>query len=92
MTAAGEGEEGGGWVVTDVEQADSLGGSPVKWVGTRLALFKPGTCRCRCSSSNSFHEPSAREVTSKSFGVAHLHHASQRMSLQDWRSVCVWGG
>lgn len=59
----------------------------MKWVGTRLALFKPGTCRCRCSSSNSFHEPSAREVTSNSFGMAHLHRASLRMSLQDWCSV-----
>lgn len=56
-------------------------------VGTRLALFKPGTCRCRCSSSNSFHEPSVREVTSNSFGMAHLHRASQRRSLQDWSSV-----
>lgn len=72
---------------TDGEQAGRLGGSPVKWVGTWLAPFKPGTCRCRCSSSNRFHEPSAREVTSNSFGMAHLHRVSQRRSLQDCWSV-----
>lgn len=46
-------------------------GSLVKWVGTSVALCNHGTCRCRCSSSKSFYQPSEREVTSNSFGITH---------------------
>lgn len=62
-------------------------GSLVKWVGTRLALYNHGTCRCRYSSSKSFCQPSEREVMSNSFGITHLYHAFLRRSLQDWWSV-----
>lgn len=81
MIAAGAKRRGS----TDGEQAGR--GSLVKWVGTSLALCNHGTCRCRCSSSKSFYQPSEREVTSNSFGITHLHHAFLRRSLQDWWSV-----
>lgn len=56
-------------------------------LGTCLALCSYGTCRCRCSSSKGFYQPREREVTSNSFGIAHLHCAFPRRSLQDYGSV-----
>lgn len=64
-------------------------GKPSEVGGMSLALYNRGTCRCRCSSSKSFYQPSGREVTRNSFGITHLHHAFLRrnVSVQDWWSV-----
>lgn len=75
MIAAGEKKRGS----TDGLQTGR--GILVMWAGTRLALCKRGTCRCRCSSSNSFYQPSEREVTSNSFDITHLLHVFLRRSL-----------
>lgn len=64
-----------------------MGGLAGGWVGTCLALCSYGTCRCRCSSSKGFYQPREREVTSNSFGIAHLHRAFPRRSLQEWGGV-----